>query len=77
MEPHDENLCIADLADCLVEAINRFEELPYTMNIGINSDYTINEYYTAVSEIVDWKERFKHDPTKPVGMKQKLLSVEK
>jgi GDP-L-fucose synthase len=70
-------MCASGLANCLMEAIYRFKELPYTIHIRINSDYTINKYYTAVSIIVDWQGYFERNLTKPVGMKQKLLSTEK
>ncbi|UDM16692.1 GDP-L-fucose synthase [Vogesella sp. XCS3] len=66
-----------DLADCLVEAVVRFETLPALMNVGLGYDYTINEYYQAVADVMDYKGSFHHDLTKPVGMARKLVSVEK
>src|SRR5450830_549510 len=65
-----------DLADALIEAVRRFDYLPQAMNVGVGTDFTINEYYTAVSEVVGFAGHFEHDLTKPVGMKQKLVSTQ-
>jgi len=65
-----------DLADALIEAVRRFDSLPQAMNVGVGTDFTINEYYTAVSEVVGFAGHFEHDLTKPVGMKQKLVSTQ-
>ncbi len=66
-----------DLADCLIEAIKRFDTLPATMNVGLGEDVTINEYYRIAAEIIGYTGKFEHDLTKPVGMMRKLVSVEK
>ena len=47
------------------------------MNVGLGYDYTINEYYSTISKVVGFEGDFVHDLTKPVGMKQKLVDVEK
>lgn len=66
-----------DLADCLVYAIHHFDTMPSLMNVGLGLDYSINEYYQAVAEAVGFTGEFGHDVAKPVGMKQKLVSIEK
>jgi len=66
-----------DLADCLVGAIERFDTLPSTMNVGAGGDHAVNEYYAIAAEVLGWRGRFVHDLAKPVGMKQKLVSVER
>ena len=66
-----------DLAECMVEAVKRFATLPVTMNVGQGEDHTVNEYYALVAEVLGWRGRFVHDLTRPVGMKRKLVSVEK
>lgn len=66
-----------DLADAVVQALYRFDELPVMMNVGLGHDYTINEYYAAAAEVVGWRGNFVHDLTKPVGMARKLVSVER
>lgn len=67
----------ADFADCLVEAVGRFDSLPLLMNVGLGYDYSINEYYATVAEIVGYRGSFVHDLTKPVGMKQKVIDTDK
>ena len=64
-----------DLADAVWRAINDIDELPELMNIGLGQDYTINDYYAAVADIVGWDGDFTHDLTRPVGMKQKLCDT--
>jgi GDP-L-fucose synthase len=72
-----EFMCSADLADCLVMAIERFESLPIVMNVGLGHDYSINEYYEIAAKVVGYRGSFAHDLSKPVGMKQKLIDKEK
>ncbi|GGD49852.1 GDP-L-fucose synthase family protein [Muriicola marianensis] len=62
-----------DLADFVFYAIERFEELPQDLNVGLGYDYTINEYYHTIADILGYRGTFKHDLTKPVGMKRKLM----
>lgn len=64
-----------DLVDCIYQAIHDFPNVPDVMNVGLGFDYTVNEYYRAVAEVVGYSGQFVHDLTKPVGMKQKLTSV--
>lgn len=64
-----------DLADAVFHAIERFDVLPELCNIGLGHDYSIDEYYAAVAEVIGWSGRFVHDPGKPVGMKRKLVDV--
>jgi len=74
-EARREFMYVEDLNDCIVRGIENFESLPNLMNVGIGSDYSINEYYKAVAEVVGYSGPFKHDLTKPVGMRKKLVST--
>lgn len=65
-----------DLADCLVEAVRRFDTLPATMNVGLGEDVSINEYYSIAGAVIGYSGKFHHDLSKPVGMLRKLVSVE-
>ena len=47
------------------------------MNVGLGNDFTINEYYQAVADVMGYSGNFAHDLSKPVGMARKLLSVER
>jgi GDP-L-fucose synthase len=62
-----------DLADFIYYALENFEQIPQNINVGLGHDYTINEYYQAITKVIGFKGEFIHDLTKPVGMKQKLI----
>ena len=64
-----------DLADFILFSLERFNKLPNTMNVGLGYDYSINDYYEAVAEVIGYTGTFEHDLTKPAGMKQKLVDV--
>ncbi|MBB4631769.1 GDP-L-fucose synthase family protein [Sphingosinicella soli] len=66
-----------DAADAVLRAAAEIESIPPLMNIGLGHDYSINEYYTAAAEVIGWEGRFVHDLSKPAGMKQKLVSIER
>jgi len=66
-----------DLADFIFYAIDNFGKMPQNINVGLGVDYTINEYYRVVADVVGFTGSFKHDLSKPVGMKQKLIDDKK
>jgi GDP-L-fucose synthase len=66
-----------DFADCLVRAVKRFDQLPPLMNVGIGYDYTVNDYYQAVADVLGYKGQFVHDLSKPVGMRRKIVSIDR
>ena len=74
-EARRESMYAGDLADCIFMAIDNLSTLPNVMNVGPGEDYSINEYYEVVKEVVGYDGKFVHDLSKPVGMKQKLLDV--
>ncbi len=65
----------ADLADAVLRAASDIAALPATMNIGLGTDYSINDYYATIADVIGWQGTFTHDLSKPVGMKQKLCDV--
>jgi GDP-L-fucose synthase len=67
----------ADLADCIFHSIDRFEHLPEIMNVGVGQDHSVNDYYQAVADVIGFEGKFMHDLSKPVGMRQKLVSTER
>lgn len=67
----------ADLANFVFFALPRFADLPDLINVGIGRDHSINEYYAAIAKVIGYAGGFTHDLAKPVGMKQKLVSVER
>ncbi|MEX5550393.1 GDP-L-fucose synthase family protein [Pseudomonas pergaminensis] len=66
-----------DLADAIMQAVDKFDSLPLNMNIGQGHDHSINEYYHVAAAVMDYKGQFIHDMTKPVGMARKLVSIER
>jgi GDP-L-fucose synthase len=64
-----------DFADFIYFAINKFESLPFNINVGLGFDFTVNEYYKAIAEVIGYKGKFKHDISKPSGVKQKLIDI--
>lgn len=66
----------ADLVDCIYQTLQKIESAPDVMNVGLGVDYSVNEYYQEAAKVIGYKGQFKHDLTKPVGMKQKLTSTE-
>ncbi len=67
----------ADFGHIVVDVLQNFEKIPTVLNIGLGYDYSINEYYDVVAKIVGYKGEFKHDLSKPSGIKQKLLNIGK
>lgn len=76
-EARREFMYAEDLADFTYYAIENFEDMPQNINVGLGHDYTINEYYKAISNVIGFEGKFVHDLSKPVGMKQKLIDDSK
>lgn len=72
-----EFMYVNDFTDFLYYAINNFSQMPEVINVGVEKDYSILEYYNIVAKCLDWKGRFEFDKTKPVGQKQKKVSVKR
>jgi GDP-L-fucose synthase len=64
-----------DLADAVFQAATDIETCPELINIGLGHDFTINEYYSEVADVIDWQGKFIHDLARPVGMDQKLCNT--
>lgn len=76
-EARREFMYAEDLAEFIFYAIDNFKAMPQNLNVGLGTDYTINEYYEAIANTVGYTGTFKHDLSKPVGMKQKLIDDSK
>ena len=64
-----------DIAGCIHRAITDFDSMPELMNVGTGADYSVNDYYRTVAEVVGYKGSFTHDLTKPAGMARKLVDT--
>ena len=70
-----EFLYAGDLAGAILKALPDPQSTPATMNIGLGSDYSVNEYYAAAAAVIGYSGSFTHDLDRPVGMKRKLTDV--
>jgi GDP-L-fucose synthase len=66
-----------DLADAVLMAALDITSIPDLMNCGLGHDYSISDYYHFVAEVIGWDGEFTYDLNKPVGMRQKLCSIER
>lgn len=64
-----------DLARYICKLLKQdsLNELPNELNVGLDLDYQINDYYQIIADVVGYKGGFRHDLSKPVGMQQKLM----
>ena len=72
-----EFLYAEDLADAILLAVEDLHKIPNIMNIGFGSDYSVNEYYKTVAEILNWKGTLEHDLSMPIGMMRKLNAIDR
>jgi len=63
----------ADFADFVYYAIDNFETMPQNINVGLGHDYTINEFYQKIADVIGYQGEFTHDLSRPTGMQQKLI----
>lgn len=66
-----------DLADFILSSLDYFESVPQMLNVGLGHDYSIQEYYETIAKALGYQGRFAYDLTKPSGMKQKLVNVDR
>ncbi|MGP9765415.1 GDP-L-fucose synthase family protein [Halomonas sp. AOP13-D3-9] len=64
---------LADFIFLIIEKMAQQTEVPELMNVGLGRDYSINQYYKAVADVIGYQGEFVHDLTRPVGMRQKLI----
>lgn len=70
-----EFLYAGDLGDCVRYCVEHFDAMPDLMNVGFGHDYTVDEYYEAIANVVGYEGTFTHDLSKPEGMKRKLTDI--
>lgn len=74
-ESRREFMYTGDFAQIIPQVLEKFDEIPNIMNIGLGHDFTINEYYQMIAKVIGIDVEFTHDLTKPSGMRQKLLDI--
>ena len=65
----------ADLADGIWHMVDRLDELPAMVNLGMGHDRSILEYYQTAAEVVGWQGRYVFNHGRPEGMRQKKVST--
>jgi GDP-L-fucose synthase len=74
-EVRREFMYAGDLAEFVRYSIENYERLPDLINVGTGIDYSINQYYATIAEVIGFQGKFIHDASKPEGMQQKLVDV--
>jgi GDP-L-fucose synthase len=72
-----EFMFVEDLSDFITYTLENYNDIDSIMNVGLGYDFSINDYYNAVAEVVGYKGGFNYDLTKPSGTKRKLCDVSK
>jgi len=72
-----EFMYVEDLVDFISHALKNYDKIEPITNVGLGYDFSINEYYDAIAEVVGYTGGFEYDLTKPSGMKRKLCDVTK
>jgi GDP-L-fucose synthase len=64
---------VGDLADWVVSHLPQMETWPEIMNVGQGHDHSVREYYEAALATVGYDCDLATDPSKPAGMRHKLM----
>lgn len=72
-----EFLYVDDLAKFIVVNIGNLHHFPADLNVGLGYDYTVNEYYQAIADVIGFRGKFVYNPDAPVGMTHKLMDITK
>ena len=65
---------VEDVANWVVSTvIEKDTNLPTLLNLGIGTDYTVNDYYQFVAEILNVNAEFTHNLNMPDGNSRKLM----
>ncbi len=72
-----EFLYAEDLAGAILRAAEDLHKIPNIMNIGFGLDYSVNEFYETVADVLGWRGSLERDLSMPVGMTQKLNGIDR
>lgn len=67
----------ADLANFIYFSLEHWNDVPEIINVGLGNDYSINDYYKTVADVLCYQGRFHHNLDRPEGMKCKVVSTSK
>ena len=66
---------VDDIADFIVKSLGNLTNLPATLNLGAEEDYSVLEFYQISSKVMGYEGQIVSDLTKPTGMARKLMDV--
>ena len=66
---------VMNLAFFLKNYLQNFDDFPDNVNFGEEHDYSINDYYDMVCEIIGCQKNYMFDKEKPIGMKRKKVDI--
>jgi GDP-L-fucose synthase len=66
-----------DLADFIAYSLDRFDDMPTPLNVGVGYDYTVNEYYKEAAKVIGYQGSFTHNTNRAAGMQRKLTDITK
>lgn len=72
-----EFMYVDDLSSFIFHGLDKLNEWDAYINVGLGVDYSINDYYYAIADVVGYKGSFEHDLNRPEGMMQKLVCTKK
>jgi len=64
---------VEDLASWVAASVGEVANLPGILNLGIGLDHSVDEFYLAAMEAIEFEVQLVHDLSKPEGMKAKLM----
>lgn len=64
---------VTDLASWIAGSLRNIGDLPSVLNLGIGIDHSVDEFYLAAMEALDYQVPLNHDKSKPEGMMAKLM----
>lgn len=64
---------IGDIADWIATNLNRIEEFPSVMNLGLGKDYSIDDFYQTAMRVIGYVVPLVHDQERPEGMRARLM----
>lgn len=67
-----EFLYAGDLADFIWYCVNDFDNMPEVVNCSPGEDFSIDEFYEMISEVLGYKGGFTHNTEHPDGIAKKL-----
>ena len=72
-----EFMYIKDLTNFISFYLRNYNKMPPIINVGLENDFSVKEYYQIIGNLMGFKGRFFHNLDKPVGMKRKKIDITK